>query len=286
MSTRLSPDISRIVPSRVERVAGTLGRETIEHASRSFRVDGALIIEDIVSTALIAEARGAFAGAYSHYLNGAEHEDVLPVGKQRLSITVKLEPPFDTPELFANPYLLPILAALLDDGFVLGALGVVCSLSSAPAQRPHCDGGILFPNAPLNTLLPAVAITVGIPLLEMNELHGTTGLWLGTHRDPSRSNALRDPSQNSTFQEQGIEPVVREGACILWDFRLVHGGTANRSAVPRPLLYMTYCRPWFLDHGNFNTTSNPKQKPLVAKPNFLADLSEPHQRLLVRAQDG
>src|SRR5207249_117779 len=142
-------------------------------------------------------------------------------------------------------------------------------------------GGILF-DAPINTMLPAVAITVGIPLLEMNELHGTTALWLGTHRDASRSNALRDASQNSTFQEEGIEPIVREGSCILWDFRLVHGGTANRGAVPRPLLYMTYCRPWFLDHGNFNTKSNPKQKPLVAETNFLAGLSEPHQRLLAR----
>jgi ectoine hydroxylase-related dioxygenase (phytanoyl-CoA dioxygenase family) len=281
----LSRDILRIIPTEIERVAGTLGMETIGHASRRFRIDGALIIESIVSTAVVAEARDAFVEAYSHYLSGAKHEDALPVGKRRLSITVKLEPPFDNRELFANPYLLPILTALLDDGFVLGAFGVVCSLSSAPAQPAHCDGGVLFPNAPLNTLLPAVAITVGIPLLEMNELHGTTGLWLGTHRDATRSNTLRDAGQNNTFPEEGIEPVVREGSCILWDFRLVHGGTANRGPVPRPLLYMTYCRPWFVDHGNFNTKANPKQKPVVAKRKFLESLSEPHQRLLVRARE-
>ena len=137
--------ILRIVPSEAERAAGSLGSETIEQASRSFRIDGALIIEDIVDTAIIAEARRAFGERYSHYLDGSEHEDALTVGGRRLLITINLEPPFDDPRLFANPYLLPVLSAALDDGFVLGAFGIVCSLSSAPAQHRHNDGGMLFP---------------------------------------------------------------------------------------------------------------------------------------------
>jgi ectoine hydroxylase-related dioxygenase (phytanoyl-CoA dioxygenase family) len=162
----------------------------------------------------------------------------------------------------------------------------VCSLPAAPAQHRHDDGGTLFRNSGIDRLLPAAAITVGIPLLEMNEVHGTTTLWPGTHRDVNRSRALRDRSQNCTFKDECIEPVVREGSCILWDFRLVHAGSPNRSAVPRPLLYLTYCRPWFLDHKNYNTNQNPKQKPLLAKADFLLSLSERHQRLLVRAQWG
>ena len=43
----------------------------------------------------------------------------------------------------------------------------------------------------------------------MNEVHGTTALWLGSHRDANRAS-----------KEEGIEPVVREGSCMLWDFRL------------------------------------------------------------------
>ena len=247
--------ILRIVPSGGERAAGSLGSETIKEASRSFRIDGALIIEDIVDTAVIAEARRAFGEGYSHYLDGSEHEDALRVGDRRLQITINLEPPFDDPRLFANPYLLPVLSTALDDDFVLGAFGIVCSLSSAPAQHRHADGGTLFPRSGIDKLLPAAAITVGIPLLEMNEVHGTTALWLGSHRDANR------------LEEEGIEPVVREGSCMLWDFRLKHGGTPNRSALPRPLLYLTYCRPWFVEHLNFNAR-NPKQKPLLAKKSF------------------
>ena len=87
-------------------------------------------------------------------------------------------------------------------------------------------------------------------------------------------------------KEAAIEPVVREGSCMLWDFRLMHGGTPNRSALPRPLLYLTYCRPWFVEYMNFNAKKNPKQKPLLATKTFLSGLSEQHQRLLVRAQEG
>jgi ectoine hydroxylase-related dioxygenase (phytanoyl-CoA dioxygenase family) len=265
--------VSRIVPSESEYAAGALASDTIEQASRGFRTNGALIIENIVDAAFVTETRRAFGERYSHYLDGSEREDALIVGGvRRQLITINLEPPFDDPRLFANPYLLPVISAVLDDGFVLEAFGVVCSLPAAPAQHRHHDGGILFSSG-VDRILPAAAITVGIPLLEMNEVHGTTALWLGSHRDENRAN------------EQGIEPVVREGSCVLWDFRLIHGGTPNRGALPRPLLYLTYCRPWFVDCKTFGK-KNPRQKPLIAKKGFLSGLSERHQRLLARVQEG
>lgn len=267
------PNIARIVPSQSERIAGTLENETVEYASRRFRSDGALIVEDIVDNALIAEARRVFSEAYSKYMDG-ERDDALTVGDRRLLITINLEPPFDDLRLFANPYLLPVLGAALDDGFVIGAFGIVCSLASAPEQHRHADGGFLFPRSGIDRLLPASAITVGIPLLEMNDVHGTTALWLGSHRDASR-----------VPNEDGIRPVVKEGSCMLWDFRLSHGGTANRSALHRPLLFLTYCRPWFLDDLNYGK-SNPKQRPLQVGKDFLSSLSEQHQRLLARAHEG
>ena len=273
VEVRPQPTIAGIVPSQSERAAGTLATETVEYASQRFRIDGALIIEDIVDASLLAEARAVFGEAYSRYMDGRDHDDALQVGDRRLLITINLEPPFSDPQLFANPYLMPVLEAALDDGFVLGALGIVCSLASAPAQHRHNDGGFLFPRCGVDRVLPASAITVGIPLIEMNDVHGTTALWLGSHRDAS-----------GVPEEEGIKPVVREGSCMFWDFRLSHGGTPNLSASPRPLLFLTYCRPWFLDHLNYGK-SNPRQKPLLVKKGFWSGLSEQHQRLLSRAQE-
>src|SRR5262249_15198335 len=105
--------ILRIVPSQAERATSQLSCETIESASRSFRLDGALIIEDMVDAAIISEARRASGEAYSDYLDGSLDEDVARVGEGRLMIAVALAPPFDDPQLFANPYLLSILSSEL-----------------------------------------------------------------------------------------------------------------------------------------------------------------------------
>jgi hypothetical protein len=267
--------ILRIAPSETECNAGEFGKETLASASRSFRLDGALIIENIVEGTIIAEARRALKQSYHQYLDGSEQEDAARVGDRRLMVTITLEPPFDDPQLFANPYLPPVLNAELDDGFVIGAFGAVFSLPPAARQHCHYDGGILFPRSGFDSLLPAPAITVGIPLIEMNQTHGTTALWLGSHRDA-----------NSVASKEAVEPVVREGSCMLWDFRLFHAGTANPGTVPRPLLYLTYCRPWFMDHLNFNTKENPEQTPLVVNKNVLSGLSGQYKRLLARAHAG
>jgi ectoine hydroxylase-related dioxygenase (phytanoyl-CoA dioxygenase family) len=263
--------IVRVMPSQVEQNARTFSGETIEKASSCVRADGALVIQDIIDPALIIEARQAFVQGYARYLNGQEHGDALQVGDRRLMITVGLEAPFDRPELFANAWLLQVLRAVFADDFVLGGYGVVCSLPGAQSQHCHRDGGILFPQSGLDRLLPAAAVTVAIPLLEMNDIHGTTAIWLGSHRDS-------DLAALHTSAEKGEEPAVQEGSCVLWDYRVAHAGTPNRSTVSRPLLYLMYCRPWFLDHTNYQ-----KQPVLRASSSWLSTLSGENLRLLARA---
>ena len=262
--------IATITPSAQERVAGALAGETLEQAVRRFRTDGALLLQDVIAPSLIADARTALCDSYARYLNGDDHDDALKVGGRRQMIMVDLEPPFDAPSLFANPWLLPILEAALDEGFVVGAFGAVCSAPDAPMQHPHRDGGVLFPRSGIDGLLPATAVNVGIPLVEMNEHHGMTTLWLGSHRHA-----------HSDADRQSIAPVVREGSLVLWDFRLKHSGTPNRSEAVRPLLYVTYCRPWWIDHLNF---SKKTLTPIRARRTFLSSLSEEHRRLLARAE--
>ena len=261
--------LMRITRSEAEWNAGAFSSETLEKAAHCLRADGTLILEDIVDPALIREARETFLQRYDRYLNGQEHHDAAQVGGRRLKITVDLEPPFERRELIANPLLLSFLKAAFEDDVVLGAYGVVCSLPEAPKQHIHRDGADLFRQAALNRLLPIVAVTVGIPLVEMNEIYGTTALWPRSHRDDTLAST-----------EIADEPFVREGSCVIWDFRLRHGGTPNRSAAPRPLLYMTYCRNWFWDHKNYQ-----QQVPVRAPKGFLADLPDDLRPLLARVQE-
>jgi ectoine hydroxylase-related dioxygenase (phytanoyl-CoA dioxygenase family) len=265
--------VVRIGPSNLERKCGAFSSATLESATRCLRAEGALILEDIIDPQLVVEARELFFRKYNGYLNEQKHSDALEVGDRRVMVTVDLESPFDRRELLANSWLISVLADVFIGDFVLGAHGVVCSLPGSPMQHIHMDGGDLFGQAELNRVLPTFAVTVAIPLLEMNEIHGTTALWPGSHRDKTRR-------LTAEKNEGGDEPLVREGSCVIWDYRLLHGGTPNRGAVPRPLLYMTYCRSWFMDHKNYR-----KQPPVRAPKGFMAELPDDLRPLLARAQE-
>lgn len=277
--------VMRIKPSDVEREAHAFSAATVERACAYLRTEGTLIIEDIIDQNLIEETRRAFHQKYSSHINRTINPDVLfTVGEKRLMIMVNFESPFDEPELFANSWLRPILMSAFDDEVVLDAFGVVCSLPGAPAQYVHQDGADMFPQRGLNRLLPVVAMTCAIPLIEMNQSHGTTALWPGSHRDEGR-----DPVDGADLA--GEEPIVRTGSCVLWDYRLRHGGTANRSNLVRPLLYLTYCRPWFVDHKNYATAAgrHPSGRRLPtalrAPKGFTASVRQELRYLLGRVQE-
>jgi ectoine hydroxylase-related dioxygenase (phytanoyl-CoA dioxygenase family) len=264
--------IYRCVPSTAERDSGAFCNTTIEEASTCMRRDGAIILEHIIDVDLVSEARQAFVSRYDRYLNEQQHDDALDVGDKRVMITVDVEPPFDSREFFANNWLMPLLEAIfIEADFLLGGYGVVCSLPGAQSQRRHRDGGILFPQEGLDRLLPITAVTVAIPLIEMNLVHGTTELWLGSQR--SGDHVVEPVAPN-----EGDKPVVSEGSCVIWDYRLIHAGTPNKSSVPRPLIYLTYCRPWFFDYMNYS-----KQPPLRISKRWLPTLPQEHRRLWARA---
>ena len=42
------------------------------------------------------------------------------------------------------------------------------------------------------------------------------------------------------------------GEAILFDYRLRHRELANKSSVVRPLIYITYAKPFFVDKMNFS----------------------------------
>lgn len=230
------------------------------------RTEGCLTLDGVVNPGLIQRARQAFLERYARYLGDGEQPDALVVGRRRRMVTLRIEPPFDDAQFLANPRLLPIFKALLGEDCVLSSFGVVCSLPGANKQHVHRDG-ILFPGTPVDGLVPVFAITMAMPLLEMNEVNGTTALYPGSH--------LRT-AQEPTGPTH--EPHVCEGGCILWDYRLAHAGTPNRSGMPRPLLYATYCRPWFLDYVNFQR----QQEPLLINESVRSSLDAESQRLLIR----
>jgi len=166
------------------------------------------------------------------------HRGYLRVGDERVMLSVKLQGPFLGPQVYANPILMTVLSQLLGPDILIDSFTCVTAMPGAREQSLHNDHPALFPVKPaLEGDLPPYAITVVIPLIDLTPETGTTRLFPGTHH----GGEVRSPEL----------PCVSRGDGFLFDYRLRHQGTANDSGAARPVLYVSYARPWFTDVTNF-----------------------------------
>ena len=86
--------------------------------------------------------------------------------------------------------------------------------------------------------LPCHTLTVLVPLVDVNADNGATEFSLGTHMHECED-----------LGERLIE--CKAGSAIVFDYRLLHRGTANRTTVDRPILYFTYARAGVEDLVNY-----------------------------------
>ncbi|MGQ0799783.1 MAG: phytanoyl-CoA dioxygenase family protein [Pseudomarimonas sp.] len=228
---------------------------------------GTLVLPSLVASETVEQLRASFFATYARYLAEQAHPDALRVGDRRYMITTDLVGPFADPAAFAPPVVLDLMRSLLTTECVIGSVGVVLSLPGAAAQHVHRDFAIeLFPGSGLDPILPPYAITLVVPLVDVDPVIGTTLVWPGSHRQRR--------AQNDYAIDEAVWPRLKAGDGLLMDYRLVHGGSANHSSLPRPILYIVYCRPWFRDHVNYRI-----QPRLRLDPDALASMQAEHRAL-------
>ncbi|MBX7066326.1 MAG: phytanoyl-CoA dioxygenase family protein [Parachlamydiales bacterium] len=170
-------------------------------------------------------------------LTGLNVEEGIRIHNQRYIVTVPLRGAFNSPELYANPNLLPLFKEILGPECILASVGAVVALPGASDQHIHSDYGPLFSEKPdLHRQLPTYAITVGIPLVDIDVTNGPTKIWPGSHR--------------TNRQDERVLLCGEMGDCYFWDYRTLHAGGSNFSDAMRPLLYLAFTRRWFRDFLN------------------------------------
>jgi ectoine hydroxylase-related dioxygenase (phytanoyl-CoA dioxygenase family) len=240
--------------------------EWTARASADFRSSGCLHVRDVWDPSDMAAMNAMLLERHARHLQGDAHPDALRVGAARVMLTVQVEGLFNSPALYANPTILRLMSSLLGPDLVIHNFGAVVSQPGAPAQHVHRDmSPWLFAQDEFPAELPPYAITVTVPLIGLDSHVGTTRMWPGTHRE------LSVVAQNATA---AVDPVARPGDAVMMDYRLLHGGTANHSDAPRPLLYLVYSRPWFCDHRNFG-----QQPRLSMTDEAFAAVPQEHRRL-------
>jgi ectoine hydroxylase-related dioxygenase (phytanoyl-CoA dioxygenase family) len=236
-------------------------KQLVAEGAKAFRREGCLLLEDALDRGFVERLHSAFNDRHAHSGSSGQPRGSLRVGHQRYMITVRLRKPFTDSRLFANPVLFEVLTELLGADWVLFSFGAVVSYPGAEDQHVHSDGGSLFGDSAVEGGLPPYAITAIVPLVDMNAETGTTRVWPG--------------SQGMTKDDlQGVaphDPLVPVGSVLLMDYRLHHGGLANRSAGARPILSLVFTRPWFRDVVNF-TEQPPLSYGLLQRVRMPPDL--------------
>lgn len=217
-----------------------LTEDTLQSAYGLLRINGCLILENVFSPAYIDDLRAAYVAQYRSYFEDKSYSDATTVGNKRFEITVNIESEFNDPHLYANPLLLPIIQKCVGNDCVIGSYSSVVALPGAQQQHVHRDGRLF--GGLIDAMLPSFALTLVVPLVELNEINGTTRMWNGTHVLASEN------EENLPYQD----PLAPLGSCMFMDYRLIHAGTANRSQQVRPILYIVYNRPWFKDYRNYS----------------------------------
>lgn len=151
----------------------------------------------------------------------------------------------------------PLLEDTLGGEFVQNAQGFVVSYPSTAAQSWHVDVSPLFGAHEIREQTPAYFYTVFMPLYDPRTPGiGPTQLVKGSFHQtggiPRRTVPEQYPSDSVVESVcRASEGVVlmdcQPGDVFVMDGRTLHRGLANTSETVRPLVYMSFCRPWYYE---------------------------------------
>jgi len=272
---------SAVIDLKSDKIPETiLDSRALQKGVELFLQHGHLIIKNAIDSHFVQRLQEEFMDNYKSYFFDKNYDDALKVGHKRTMVNINMEGAFSSSDYYALPRILPMLEFLLSKRMILAGLGCVVSLPGSHDQHIHRDYGNIYDTGfhyegsdAWLAKAPPYAITVAIPLVPITSLTGSTRFWPGTH--------LSKIAKNDPNLGPGIEFVADLGSCILFDYRILHAGVANRSDIVRPLLYNIYTRPWFKDPVNYE-----KQRPINITEEKFKKLPNQHQKMFAWAFDG
>ena len=237
------------------RELATIG-ERIDEAVAQFKDEGYLVIEDLIPLHVIAELRREYLKALGKTIERSGIKPVRPDERimrndgvlkafrpeggnhdlNRWNMHQPSERAFLSSRVFADPFVVGVLRALLGDDCVLVGLLSDTPLTNSGFQTVHQDDTRL-------------QITMNVPLVDFTEHNGPTEIWPRTHRaNPEQPTGgytagpyaidAEEMKRRALLPSKRI--LLRAGSVLLRDHRLMHRGTPNRTKTPRPMLTFNY----------------------------------------------
>lgn len=256
---------------------------TVRRVQAAMERDGTVALEGLFPRPLLEEFRRYVARR--HASGELRRRGLVRDIGGRYAAVIPFEKPFLDPRFYANPRLHAMLCGLLGPDYCISSLETVISEPGAGRQHQHVDGPLRFdrlvgrrrePYRGDLSDLPPYAVSLCIPLCDVDEANGPTAIWLGSHK---AALAPKPPGEAEVSRRYRLAPMAGPfGRAFLFDFRVFHGGMPNGSREARPLLITVFTRSWYRDPNQNEVTPS-----LVLARHDLAKVPERHRSLFMLA---
>jgi hypothetical protein len=221
--------------SQDELATERLAPETLDLAIGQVRNNGYVLFEGVLAEALVRDMNASFLQLLDAHRSSVEANR----GANRWQMHLPFGPPFSDERVIANPFVLPIVDALVGEDCICHYFASDTPLPGSDYQEVHPDIFPLFPES--DRVLPPYSIVLNIPLVDATDVNGPLEIWPGGthHYVADRADV---PRLAASMQSQRV--LMPAGSLLIRDSRMWHRGTPNRSNAPRPNVTLIYSRYW------------------------------------------
>lgn len=230
-----------IIVQPEELAAGKLTEAHVAEALKAIRVDGYVVLENVVSHAHLDILRERM-DADSQILINAEKWG----GAGRLVGHLQQGPPPFAPYMFrdvvANPYVVQVTKELLGAGLYNNFYNGNTNCPGSITQPLHRDGAHLWDDQEIAH--PTTEVVVNISPQETTAENGSVELWPGSHLQVGNGGVDEEQEEARRQICPPIRGNAKKGSALIRDMRLWHRGVPNPSDKPRHMIALIYRVSW------------------------------------------
>ncbi len=195
-----------------------LSPQTLDYAIGQVRNNGYVLFERLLPSELVADLRSNFMRLLEAHAQWTDPNR----GANRYQMHLPFAPPFVDERVVANPFVLPIVDALVGDNCICHYLSSDTPLPGSEYQAVHPDIFPLFPDS--DGVLPAYSIVVNVPLVDATEENGPLEIWPGgTHHCVAKASDVPALAESM----QSLRVPMPAGSVMNRDSRMWRRGTPN-----------------------------------------------------------
>ncbi|MYA72306.1 phytanoyl-CoA dioxygenase family protein [Candidatus Poribacteria bacterium] len=224
-----------------ELAAGKLTDAHVEQAIKAIRVDGYVILENVVSHEHLDILRERM-DADSQILINAERWGGAGGLKGHLQQGPPPYAPYIFTDIVANPYVVQVTQELLGPGLYNNFYNGNTNCPGSTTQPLHRDGAHLWPDQ--KVAHPTTEVVVNISPQETTEENGSVEIWPGSHLEVGEHHIDEEQEEARRKICPPTRGNAKKGSVLIRDMRLWHRGVPNPSDKPRHMIALIYRVHW------------------------------------------